>query len=99
MTFEYKIQLSVDLGNAVPEVGALLKELNTGLSEFGCDEKLMVRAELFSCTLTSPRELTEQDQETVKKALLEEFQRLQPAWNVKVESFRRKPGNVQQQAA
>lgn len=92
----YTIDISVDLGNTLPPVGEFLKELNTDLSRAGMSEQLIVRGKLFSVTLTSQRELTNGDKTKVKEALLEAFNEQQPAWKIKVESFRRKSGNVQQ---
>ena len=94
----YDITISVDVGAALPPVNDLLKELNAGLSMFGMEEKLSLRSELIAARLTSKRELTEKEIETVKQVIASEFNAGQPAWKAKVESFRRQSGNVQQSA-
>ena len=94
--FVYHILLSLDLGNAFAPVGDMLKHVNDELSKFGCSEQLGVRSKIIRATLTSERELTKEDREKVKTELTSQFDSTHPAWNVKVESFRRQSGNVQQ---
>lgn len=94
--FDYHILLSLDLGNAFAPVGDMLNHVNAELSMFGYSEQLSVRSKIIRVTLTSERELTKEDREKVKTELTSQFASAHPAWNVKVESFRRKSGNVQQ---
>lgn len=96
MIFNYDVTLSVDLGALFAPVGDLLKQVNTHLAEMGCREKLGVRSKVLHFTFTTERELSKRNRDLVKKYLIELFTKEQPAWKVKVESFRRKSGNVQQ---
>jgi len=98
MKYQYNLILSLDLGNAFAPVGDMLKRVNDDLSRVGYSEQLRVRSKCIQTTLTSERELTKEDREKVKTTLLEQFTASQPAWKVRVESFRRKSGNVQQSA-
>lgn len=99
MSFVYAIQISVDFGAVVPEIDALMNQLNSGIANAGWDEKLMLRSKLMRCIITSDHELTEDQKTTVKKAIIETIAEQQPAWRARIESFRRKSGNVQQQVA
>ena len=92
----YDIKVSIDLGRAVPEVGALCDNLNHELAKFGLDEKLSIWSALVGRTLTSDRELTTEEIDKVKTLFTQEFSAKFPTWNVKVEVIRRKSGNVQQ---
>lgn len=94
----YSIMISADLGEVAAPVGAFLKELNSTLATVGIDEKLSVRSKMIRCKLTSPRQLSKEDREKVKIILIEQFNAILPAWKVRVESFRRQSGNVQQSA-
>lgn len=94
--FCYSLILSLDLGNAFAPVGDMLKRVNAEMSSLGFSEQLGIRSKLIRATLTSERELTKEDREKVKTVLLTQFASTQPAWKVKVESFRRQSGNVQQ---
>ena len=96
---EYEIILSADLGAVFTPIGDVLKNINDGVASFGVSEKLMLRGKPFSATLTSERELTTDELETVKKITQDTFNDGQPAWKVRVESIRRKSGNVQQSVA
>ena len=99
MKYKYAIKLSVDLGNLLAPVGDMLKHVNDEMTNLGHSEQLMVRSECISATITTGQELTKKDKDTMKRMLIEEFNAAQPAWKVKVESFRRKSGNVQQSAS
>jgi hypothetical protein len=95
----YNITFSCDSGNVFPQVGDMLKRVNAEMSILGYSEKLGVRSKMIRATLTSERELTKEERERVKKTLIQQFTASQPAWKVKVESFRRQSGNVQQLAS
>jgi hypothetical protein len=96
MKYKYSIVLSLDLGNMFAPVGDMVNYMNTEMASLGFSEKLSVRSKMIRATLTSERELTKEDREKVKTTLLQQFIASQPAWKVRVESFRRQPGNVQQ---
>lgn len=93
---EYEVIYSADVGSVFSPIGDLLKEVNGHLATAGYDEKLMMRGKPFACTIKSERELTESDMEKLKATFQETFTVMQPAWRVKVESFRRKSGNALQ---
>lgn len=96
MKYEYELKLSTDLGNVLTPVGEMLKHLNDEMTSLGWDEKLTIRSQCLSATVTAERELTDEDKDTMKKMLIEQFNASQPAWKVQVESFCRKSCNVQQ---
>lgn len=98
MSFVYVLNLSVDLGAVFAPVGELMDQLGAELARFGYPEKPMVRSPMINCTVTTEHELTEKEREIMKNALLHQFDVDHPAWKVKVESFRRKSGNVLQSA-
>ena len=99
MKHTYRIVISIDLGKAFAPVGDFVNGVNTALAECGCTEQLRVRSKCITATLTSGRELTAGDKAKVKKTMLDEFNAGQPAWNAKIESFRRQSGNAQQSAS
>lgn len=96
---EYEITISVDMGSVLAPVGDLVNGVNNELSKFGCDEKLSVRSPMISMALTTEREITDDEKEKMKTMMLAEINSQHPAWKAKVESFRRKSGNVQQSIA
>jgi hypothetical protein len=95
----YKIEISIDAGKAFSPVGGLVDKINTGLAEFGVEERMMVRANCISANLEAERELTPREMVIMKDIIERQFAESQPAWNAKVESFRRQSGNVQQSVA
>jgi len=99
MIFKYKITLSADLGNMLPPVGDMLKHINDEISILGHDEKLLLRSKCIIATITSKHELTRKELSVMGRLFIEELDKSQPAWKVKVESFRRQSGNVQQSAS
>lgn len=96
MKIEYKIEFSADLGNVFSPIGDLLKRVNDGVASAGYDEKLMLRGKPFHCIVTSEHELKDDEIDKMKQIITEQFNTMQPAWRVKVKSFRRKSGNVLQ---
>ena len=99
MSIEYQVQFSIDLGAALPSVGDVLKHVNdTYESITGSSDKLIVRGRFFSLVITSERELTKEDAEKMKAILLDGVRSCLPKYDIQIESFRRKPGNVLQSA-
>ena len=86
---KYTITISADAGAALAPIGDLLERVNTIVANDGYDERLKVRFKPCTMTLTTERELTNSERETVKKELLAQFSRTLPAWQVRIESFRR----------
>lgn len=98
MIFEYEICFRVDLGKVLPEVNELMERLNTDIASAGYDEKLMLTHDglIPNMTLTVERELSDGEQETMKNVILGEVCKAFPKYDVRVSSFHRKSGNVQQ---
>lgn len=91
----YHILISIDLGAVFPPVKDLLKQVNHEVASLGGREELSVRSKAIKMTFESKRELSNQQKELVKKMIIMQFNADHPAWKAKVESFRRKSGNVQ----
>ena len=98
MKVVYEAQFRLDLGKAIPEIGQMVNRLNDILSRDGYDEKLVLTDQgiIPPMVVTANRELTEQEQETMKKILREQMQVTFPQYGVELHSFRRQSGNVQQ---
>ena len=60
--------------------------------------RLKATSRFLSVTVTTERELTEEDVDKMKPILLTGVQSRFPGLSVQIESFRRKSGNVQQLA-
>ncbi len=101
MKTEYEIIFRVDLGKAIPEVNELMEWLNTVISNGGWNEKLTLTHDgiIPPMTLTVDRELTTEEQETMKSIILGTVCECFPKYDVRVSAFRRKSVNVQQSVA
>lgn len=98
MRIEYEAIFQIDLGDAVPEVGELMNRLNSHLSTAGYDEKLQLKADIFSMSLSVSRELNEKEIHRMKTLLSSEVMNRLPQYDIRLKSFGRKSGNVQQSA-
>ena len=97
MAYKYEVAYSIDAGAALPSVGDLLKQVNDAVSNGGPFEpRLTARVPFIRATVTTERELTPEDIDKMKPILLTSVQKAFPAYDVQIESFRRKSGNAQQ---
>ena len=99
MSYQYEVTFTFDLGAALPSVKGLLKQLNDAVANGDTSmPRLKATSRFLSATVTTERELTEEDVDKMKPILLTGVQSRFPGLSVQIESFRRKPGNVQQSA-
>jgi ABC-type glycerol-3-phosphate transport system substrate-binding protein len=99
MKFIYEIDISADLGNMLSPIGDMMENVNSHLATVGFNEKLSLRSKISTMTLTIEHELNDNEKDKVKETIISQFNSAHPAWKVKVESFRRQSGNVQQSVA
>lgn len=96
---EYEVKLSANLGNVVPQVGELTNQLETHLSAMGIPEKPTIRSTMFGMVVKCDREMTQSEKELMKETVVSAFKESYPAWEVRVESFRRKSCNSESLAS
>lgn len=100
MKYEYEFVITADAGAALPSVGRLLKEVNDAVANGDPSmPQLKARLPLAVGKFSTERELTQEELETVKTTLQTDFQKAEPDFKFRVESIRRKSGNVQQSVA
>lgn len=95
---EYEVQFSLNLAHVFPEVDGLMKSLNGHLSAMGHDERLTLRGRPISLTVTTEREMTEEEIAKMKDLMTAQFCESFAGSNPVCELFRRKSGNVSQSA-
>jgi hypothetical protein len=101
MQIQYEIIFRVDLGKAIPEINEIMESLNADIARAGHDEKLMLTHEgiIPPMIVTVDRELTMKEQDKMNDIILEVMRNRFQKLDVRVSSFRRKSGNVQQSAS
>lgn len=101
MSTTYEVIISVNIGNASPNLGSLMKEINRSAASIAGEgmPQLSLRTNLPPLIITGTRELTPNEEETLKSALIAGIASDHPEWHARIESFRRQSGNVQQSAA
>lgn len=96
---KYEIELSVDLGEAIPEVGSLVSGLNHHMSSVGFHDKLHVMSRVGLLTFESPEPLTKEQEETVKSAVNRSLSEQFAGVKIHCTNVSRQSGNVQQSAS
>lgn len=94
MTYEATFRINV--GQAIPAIGDMLKHVNDGISSAGYDEKLSLSAELFSFNLTVNRELDTNEIHKMKVLIEAQVISAFPKYDIRLAEFRRQSGNVSQ---
>lgn len=95
----YEAEFRINVGKAIPAVGELLDSINAHLSTDGYDERLECHAPIGRIVVTVDRELTESEQHKMKTLLEAQMIEAMPKYDIRLISFRRKSGNVQQSVA
>jgi len=96
---KYKATFSVDIASFGGRIGEFIDSVNTTLSTCGISEKLSVRSKAFLIEVKLAKELNKEEKRIFMNALEKSVQETIPQYSVKLESFRRKSGNVQQLAS
>lgn len=98
--FKYVATFRVDLGTAIPEIGALIESMNDGISSAGCSEKITLThdAVIPPMIVTVDRELTEGEIHKMKTLIEAQVIAEFPQLDVRLVEFRRQSGNVSQSA-
>lgn len=95
----YLATFSVDWTSMEGPVKELFNSLNTTLANCGISERVGYRSKAFSIEAKLERELTNKERSLFMEALEKSVQESLPQYSMKLESFRRKSGNVQQLAS
>ena len=93
MKYEYKINLSFELGAVVGQVREIEESFNSTLATFGISDKLSVRSKGLSMVLRCNRKLFTEEREMIKTTILDQFREKFPTWNFQIISFRCKSFN------
>lgn len=81
---KYNIPITLDLGAALPTVGKVVDGINKNLSDFGFDEKLCIRSEIGTVTITVGKNLDYSEKLKIREVLQECFEEKLPDYKVKV---------------
>ena len=96
MKFQYELDFRIDLSKAVPAVGDLVNGINTHLALAGYDEQIKCNATVFTVVVTVDRELSGEEEIKMKEMLQSQVSAEMPKYNLALDGFRRKSGNVSQ---
>lgn len=96
MKVTYEAKFRIDVGKAIPLVGEMMERLNAHAASLGCDEQLKAVSEFRMLTVTVDRVLTEQEQYQMKTMIEAEVVQGLSKYDVRLVSFCRQSGNVQQ---
>ena len=96
MSFQYEISVLLNLAYVFPEVKSITDGVNSHLATMGFDERLTLRGKPIKLTMTTKREMTDEELSKVKDIVTAQFCEQFAGSNPVVESIRRKSGNVEQ---
>ena len=94
----YKINLSFNLGEAVDEIGQLIKLFDAIYSQYGIGAGLKIRGKFLSMNLSVNRELLPKERNMIKEILIKQFDKHFPDWGFRVDSMRRKSSKSHSQS-
>ena len=92
---KYIAKFELRLASAMDSVKEFENSINKYMQEFGRDEKLKVVSN-FSMEIGSNRELSEEEQYKMKTVIEAQMVEKFPKYDVRLVSFNRQSGNVQQ---
>lgn len=84
MTTTYVIPMTCDLGATLPSVGEVVDAVNGHMADFGFHEKMIVRSEIFTMTLTTARPLTMEEKVNIAALLEEKYREALPDKDIRV---------------
>jgi hypothetical protein len=95
----YKFELSMDLGKAIPEVGAVMDSVNSNMPSFGFDGQYSLLSSIGDITVQSPRPFTNDEEQRLVKEFNDMLSERLPNLGIRCTNVRRQPGNVPQSAS
>ena len=84
MRVVYDFQVSLDLGKAVGEIGALMEAVNSHLSTMGYDEKVKASGQFLTGTFECDRELTPKERKEIQAMMQKSFRERLPEYDLAV---------------
>lgn len=93
---QYEAKFSIRLRSVVDAVKDFEDSINQTFKEFGLNEKLITESEIGSIEIQVDRELSDEEQYKMRALLESEMVQKFPKYDVRLNSFGRKSGNVQQ---
>ena len=82
MTYNFPVEF--DVGSVLPSVKEITDTVNDSMSAFGFNEKMSIRGELLQMIVNTPRELTDEENETIREAAQTTITEAFPQYQVKV---------------
>lgn len=99
MKITYVAKFRIDMGKAIPAVGALIEGINGHLSADGHDERIKYLASLPDLEITADRVLTEEETHKMKVLLEANMVKSFSEYDVRLVSFGRKSVTSESSAA
>lgn len=96
VAFEFPIM--ADLAKFSPEVGGIVDAVNSNLSTFGVSDRLGVRTQIGTMTLSTEQEPTEEEMRSMKELIRQQMSGTFPDSALTVGEPRRKSGKPSSQS-
>ena len=96
MKIVYQAQFSLRLRNVIKEVKEFEDTINKYLDNFGTSKKMSIETDYFTAEISVQKELTEEEQYKMSALLEAQVVEVMPKYDIRLKSFGRKSGNVQQ---
>lgn len=84
MTTTYVIPITADMGKTFPSVGEVVDAVNGHMADFGFHEKMIVRSEICTMTLTVARPLTMEEKVSIAAMMEEQYREALPDKDIRV---------------
>jgi ribosomal protein L16 Arg81 hydroxylase len=86
-TIKYNVICSFNVGESVPSIKNLLKDMNDILSRYGCSEQLIAKADIKVMEISVNRKLERKEIEIIKRMLQDNFNKSSLLSNLTVKSL------------
>lgn len=95
----YEAKFSIRLRSLSKEVADFEDRMNEHLAEYGVGERLYTEAQMFTCDITVPAELTEEQQYKIINVLTAQVIEHMPKYDIRFKSFGPKSNQLVEQSA
>ena len=94
----YRFEISLDVGNAIDSIGAIMERVNASLSKCGFNETIRLTVSIATVTMTCNRRLTPKELDMVRGCILRDFTEKVPNQKFFVALARCQSGNSRNQS-
>jgi hypothetical protein len=88
MTHTYEFTFSLDACKLLPKFGKVIDEVNDSMRSFGFEEKLGVRSQCLTATLSGCRPLTDAEARHAGEMIADAYREKLPQYDIRLESYR-----------